>query len=129
MLAETPMTSPGHYIIGGLSGNEGIVISRDEDNTVHRDELTDDKWFVVGTNVDFWEVKDARYELAVQYLEELRQENVQPDGKTLVENVLWKEGVILDLSIFSAVISANPDTEVEIYDTRSHYLSNFEPLF
>ena len=65
MLAETPMTSPGHYIIGGLSGDEGIVISRDEDNTVHRDELTDDKWFVVGTNVDFWEVKDARYELAV----------------------------------------------------------------
>jgi hypothetical protein len=67
------MTSPSHFIVGGLSGNEGIVISRDEDTPVHTFELSEENWFVAITNVDVWEVYDHRYESAVSYMKDLGQ--------------------------------------------------------
>ena len=128
LLSEVPMTSVGHYIIGGVKGNEGIVISRDEDNTVHRYELTDDQWYVAITNVDVWEFTDARYENAIKFLKELGQENIKPDGQSIIEQVLWQDGVIQDDSIFTAAISAHPGTKVAIYDSPSYYQSHYNPL-
>lgn len=87
--AYAPMTSASHFIVGGTKGNEGVVLSRDEDRTVHRYELSDDQWYVAMTNVDVWQVKDKRYENAVSYLEQLGQANIQPDGKSIIEQVLW----------------------------------------
>lgn len=119
-LKTRKMTSPGHFIVGGTSGNEGAIISRDEDNTVHTEVLSEDTWFIAMTNVDVWEQEDSRYENAVKYMGELGQENVHPDGQLMIENVLWHEGVIQADSIFSAAISADKDTKEAIYDAPSH---------
>ena len=78
------MTSPSHFIVGGVSGNQGIVISRNEDTTDHTFVLSDDNWFVAMTNVDVWEVTDHRYESAVSYMKELGQENVDTDGQSII---------------------------------------------
>lgn len=118
-LKTRSMTSPGHFIVGGLSGNEGVVISRDEDSTVHSEVLSEDTWFIAMTNVDVWEQEDTRYENAVKFMGELGQENVHPDGQLIIENVLWHEGVLQADSIFSAAISADRDTSVGIYDAPS----------
>ena len=72
-LSTRKMTSPSHFIVGGLSGNEGIVISRDEDTPVDTFELSEENWFVAITNVDVWEVYDHRYESAVSYMKDLGQ--------------------------------------------------------
>ena len=89
-LETVPLTSPGHFIVGGQHGNEGIVITRDIDQTDHRYLLSEDQWYVAITNVDVWSTADFRYKNAVKYLEELGQANVAPDGKSIIENVLWK---------------------------------------
>ena len=47
VLMSTPMTSPSHFIVGGLKGNEGVVISKDYDKTVNTRWLSDEDWFVV----------------------------------------------------------------------------------
>ena len=46
VLMSTPMTSPSHFIVGGMRGNEGVVISRDFDKTVKTRWLSDEDWFV-----------------------------------------------------------------------------------
>lgn len=40
------VTSPGFIIVGGLRGNEGVVIARDAEVTNHTHWLSDDDWFV-----------------------------------------------------------------------------------
>ena len=88
------LTSPANFIIGGLSGNEGIVLTRDIDKVVHVYELSDTQWFVAMTNVDVWQQTDARYENAMRFMKELGQDNVEADGQSIIEEVLWKDGVI-----------------------------------
>lgn len=53
-LEQVPMTSPGNFIVGGLSGNQGVVITRDIDSVDHKFELSEENWFVAMTNVDVW---------------------------------------------------------------------------
>ena len=66
-LADIKMTSPSHFIIGGTEGSQGVVLSRTEDVTEHRFEISEDdsNWFVAMTNVDVWVTTDRRYENAV----------------------------------------------------------------
>ena len=63
-LSTAKLTSPCHFIVGGLQENEGIVISRGIDSTDHTYELSEDNWFVLQTNVDTWLVTDPRFEAA-----------------------------------------------------------------
>ena len=74
------MTSPSHFIIGGVKEQEGIVITRTEDEVSHLFELSDENWFVAMTNVDVWDMQDTRYENAVKFMGELGQENVHVNG-------------------------------------------------
>jgi len=39
--------SPGYIILGGLSGNEGVVISRDKETVANVRQLSDTEWFLV----------------------------------------------------------------------------------
>ena len=66
-LEIVPMTSAGHFIVGGLTGNQGVVLSRTEDITEHKYELSDSEWYIAMTNRDVWEttVHDSRYENAM----------------------------------------------------------------
>ena len=50
---------------------------------------------------------------------QLGQDSVEPDGKSIIENVLWDEGVIQADSIFTSAISAYEGTKVAIYDAPS----------
>ena len=121
-LIFTPMTSPSHFIVGGLKGHEGVVISRDFDKTVNTRWLTDDDWFVVQTNSDVWTAPDTRYENAFRDMVKLTQSKVEPDGKKIIEEVLFEEGVIQDDTIFTSTISAKKDQPIVIYDSPSHHL-------
>jgi len=91
-------------VVGGVSGNEGVVLSRDADDVVRKVQLTEESWFLVMTNLDSWTRHDARYEKAVSLMSSIDQKNIT--GTSIVENVLWQKGVLLSSSIFSAVISA-----------------------
>ena len=71
VLMSTPMTSPSHFIVGGIEGNEGVVISKDYDKTVNMRWLSDEDWFVVQTNKDIWRTEDSRYEHAYNYMIEM----------------------------------------------------------
>ena len=115
-LESTKMTSPGHFAIGGTHANQGVILSRDIDGTDHKFELTDQDWFIAMTNVDVWETQDTRYENAVRLMTQLGQDSVEPDGQSIIENVLWDEGVIQADSIFTSAISAHQGTNVAIYD-------------
>ena len=67
------------------------------------------------TNVDVWNMQDSRYENAVKFMEDLGRENVYPDGKSIIKNVLWRDGVIQDDTIFTAAISSK--IREQIYDS------------
>lgn len=88
-LKDVKMTSPGHFTVGGLKGEEGVVITRTEDEVSHLFELDDTHWFVAMTNADVWDRVDPRYESAVKYMDVLGRANVQVDGYSIIEEVLW----------------------------------------
>ena len=62
------MTSPSHFILGGLEQDEGVVVSRDFDRTADIRWLTDDDWFLVQTNSDVWTSPDSRYLKATELM-------------------------------------------------------------
>lgn len=40
------VTSPGYVIVGGVQGNEGVVIARDPIGTNHTHWLSKDVWYI-----------------------------------------------------------------------------------
>ena len=62
---DTPINTPCYIIVGGIEKNEGIVIVRDRNGTNYTSTLSDENWFVVATNTDFWTKNDPRYEKAL----------------------------------------------------------------
>jgi hypothetical protein len=89
-LMTVKVTSPGYVIVGGLSGNQGVVIARDFESTDHTAWLDDDAWFVVQTNRDVWtEFEDTRFNAAVKNMNAMGQQGVTLDGVVIIESVLW----------------------------------------
>lgn len=54
------------------------------------------------------------------------QSKVKPDGKNIIEEVLFMDGVIQEDTIFSSTITANPEQPLEIYDSPNEHLSEPE---
>ena len=50
------------------------------------------------------------------------QSKVEPNGRNIIEQVLFMDGVIQADTIFSATITANPDQPLEIYDSPNEHL-------
>lgn len=48
------LVAPCYYIVGGLSGNDGSVITRSRDELVDFWTLSDNQWWLVQTNYDHW---------------------------------------------------------------------------
>ena len=46
------MIAPAYFILAGVKGNEGAIISRDRFGAANIVTLTDDKWYLVQTNQD-----------------------------------------------------------------------------
>ena len=59
--SERKITANGHFIIGGVSGDEGVVVSRGPDTVVNVSWLSPTNWYVVMTNLDVWSIEDSRY--------------------------------------------------------------------
>ena len=95
------------------------MITRTEDEVSHLFELSDENWFVAMTNVDVWDMQDTRYENAIKFMGELGQENVHVNGQSIIEKVLWRDGVIQDDTIFTAAVSATDGFIEQIYDSPS----------
>lgn len=57
---------------------------------------------------------------------DLGQENIAPDGQSIIENVLWNSGVLQWDSIFSTAVSAVQDGDLAIYDAPIHEVLGHE---
>ena len=73
LVSTTQMTSPSHFILGGLEQNEGVVVSRDFDKPADIRWLSDEDWFVVQTNSDVWTSPDSRFLKATELMQDLGQ--------------------------------------------------------
>lgn len=103
--SSSPLTSPCYMIIGGISNNEGVVLTRDHNKLAHAAWLGDESWFQIATNRDVYNYPDKRYLIAYDLMEELGPERVEVDGQTIIQHVLWQPGVLEDITIFTASIS------------------------
>jgi len=54
LFESVPFTSPGFIIVGGLNGNEGVIIARDVNRVNFTHWLSEEEWFVVQTNKDVY---------------------------------------------------------------------------
>ena len=80
VIQHAKLTSPCYVILGGLKDNEGVVITRDFDQTVHTHWLSEEDWYVVQTNKDVFRVDDRRYLRAVELMDQYGQDIVELDG-------------------------------------------------
>ena len=73
-LETVAMTSAGHFIVGGVKENEGIILSRDAHRTDRVERLADsERGFIAMTNADVWMVEDHRHITAVQAMEDVNR--------------------------------------------------------
>lgn len=76
----TKSAATDYFIICGLDGNQGTVITKNRDELVNRRDLTTDDWYLVQTNKDhFEEIFDNRYKAAVKRLDEIGRESINED--------------------------------------------------
>lgn len=46
-ISETNTGTPAHFIVAGIKGNEGAVISKNRFSVANITPLTDDRWFLI----------------------------------------------------------------------------------
>jgi hypothetical protein len=51
-LETLPLPTAAYFTLSGLSGNEGIIITRDENGVYDSIALSEKRWFVIVTNWD-----------------------------------------------------------------------------
>jgi hypothetical protein len=117
LLSNHPTNTPCYVIVGGKTGNEGIVIVRDPEGLNRSESLNDTQWYVAQGNMDHWVKKDPRYNATVSNLEELGQSNATEVN--LVTEVLHKPGVLQFITIFSASMSASIGN-IDVYLTEKN---------
>ena len=71
MLSVNWVNTPCYIIVGGRTGNEGTVITRDPEGVNRTETLSSSKWYVAQTNLDFWMKSDSRYNATVSNLEKM----------------------------------------------------------
>ncbi|CDW81180.1 n-acylethanolamine-hydrolyzing acid amidase-like [Stylonychia lemnae] len=103
-LSNTEINTPCYIIVGGIQKNDGIVITREREGVNHTNQLSDEQWYVAQTNMDYWLNKDVRYEQTKEGLDKVGQEAINLDN--IVKQVLWQDGVLQSITIFSASLSA-----------------------
>ena len=95
ILQTSKIVAPCYMILGGVEKNQGEVITRDFDRADHVQRLGDKgNWYVIQTNKDIFREPDERYYLAVKAMDKIGQEGVTQDGRIMVEQVLWSDGVL-----------------------------------
>jgi acid ceramidase len=79
-LKNTKIVAPCYYIVGGVNGNEGSVITRAREYAVDIWPLSETTWWLVETNYDHWlqpTADDAdRRKHAIDFIEAAGQGNM-----------------------------------------------------
>ena len=93
------------------------MIARDSLGTDHTHWLSDKNWYVSQTNRDVQRnFFDERYNATVTYLDKMGQSGVALDGVNIIQKVLWGEGVLQDITIYTATTTANKNQKPTIYN-------------
>ena len=113
---NTKMSSPGYVIIGGLSGNQGVVLSRDRDGTAEERWIHEesDNWYVLETNSDIWDKQHTskRYQAALKDLSKVGEKGITLE--TMREDVLNIPPVLQPTTVFTTTMSASLD----VFETK-----------
>ena len=108
-LSSAQIIAPCYLIIGGLSGDEGAVITQNRTMgiDVWRLNAEQGRWFLVETNYDHWKPapsRDDRRDAAINALKTTGQASL--NNETMFE-ILSTPPVLNDATIFTTVMSAS----------------------
>lgn len=105
MLVRFKSIGYGYYTISGPGKNEGMVISRSREKADDLWKLTEDEWFLVQVNTDWWKPIPPndldRRTLAQQRIKEIGRENM--NMQRLLNDVLRKHPNNYRGTIFNSV--------------------------
>ena len=82
MLSTYPLVAPVYYIIAGVTSNEGALLSRDYNESLHPLYLDNSTWYLLQTNYDHWvqpPVYDDRRSYGLEYMNKIPQANISLD--------------------------------------------------
>ena len=107
-------------ILGGVRNNEGVVLTRSHEKLDHAAWLTETEWFQVQTNKDIHTTPCQRWRTALTLMNDMGIARIEPDGKSIIENVLWQSGVLMPETIFTSTITATQD--LATYDPPTNFI-------
>ena len=112
ILSNIKIIAPCYLIIGGLSGDEGAVITQNRTMgiDVWRLNAEQGRWFLVETNYDHWKpppASDDRRDPAVDGMKKIGQDGL--NDQTLFD-VLSTPPVLNDETIYTTIMSASDPT-------------------
>lgn len=83
MLSRHLLIAPAYFIVGGVKPNEGVVITRDQHETLDFWRLDGGKiWYILETNYDHWvppPPNDDRRTPGMKAMNATTQANINPD--------------------------------------------------
>ena len=123
-LSSTPLIAPSYIIVGGLQGDEGVVITHNRSRGIDMWQLGSshqDQWFLVETNYDHWDAtpsNDHRRDIAISAMRNTGQDHLNSDT---MYKVLSTPLVYNYNTVYSVVMSAG---QPQIFRTsiRSRWL-------
>lgn len=113
-LADKALVAPCYIILAGTRPHEGVVITRDRIAALDLWKINGERWYLVETNYDHWEVPpsdDDRRDPAIAAMENMTQANVGFPG---LFGVLSTQPVVNDETTYTVVMSA---AHPELYTT------------
>ena len=115
ILSNTQIIAPCYIILGGLSGDEGAVITQNRTMgiDVWRLNAEQGRWFLVETNYDHWEVPpayDDRRDLAIKGMNATGQANLNKDS---LFKILSTPPILNNQTVYMTIMSASNPTLYE----------------
>ena len=122
-IEETSLMAGVYFIVVGLKGNEGVIITRDRSDVVDKTTLREDKWFLVQTNQDHFKGDcPIRCQSATHGLEEIGQKNIV-SSLNVTANILNKWP---NKNLFSIYTSIYVPYQNQLSETYNIYADNLE---
>jgi acid ceramidase len=131
MLQDSPLIAPVYFIVGGSGHNQGAVISRSLNESLHYRTLDSDNatnpngWWVLETNYDWWQQApffDNRRGAAVKCVQEMGRDNISPQA---LFDILSTKPVLNDLTTYSVLMSATTG----LFESYLQYCKGLCPLW
>ena len=115
MLSSTQIIAPCYIIVGGLSGDEGAIITQNRTMgiDVWRLNGSTGRWFLVETNYDHWElppIYDNRRDSAIKGMNATGQAALNKDS---LFKILSTPPVLNNRTVYTTIMSASNPTLLE----------------